>query len=193
MSSKSTKLQNTDQTAQAWHPDGVPGKDAEGRVTLTFRRFYPHSVEHVWRAITDPEQTRNWLGKLDFEPKTGGQITMILDGSDPVNGTETTGEILECRPPNVLEYWIHALEMKNLRVDHHINRWEVSATEGGSVLEFTHTFAEGERQRNSVACGWHAMLELVEDTIEGHQTNWATHSKARIEELYWHYRNLPRD
>ena len=48
--------------------EGVIGKDEQDRITVTFTRTYPHPVEQVWRAITDPEQSRHWLGKLEFDP-----------------------------------------------------------------------------------------------------------------------------
>lgn len=170
--------------------DGVVGKDAEGRVTVTFERHYPHSTDHVWQAITDPKQVRNWLGRLEFEPKIGGKLSMILDGSDP-NGTVTTGEVLVYSPQRVLEYWIHAQDMEVIRSDYHINRWELFDRQGGCTLQFTHTFAPGERARNSVLCGWHAMLEKVDDTIAGRVTDWEHYTRDRLVELYWHYRNKP--
>ena len=183
---------SNDSKTLAYDPDGSVGKDAEGRLTLTFKRYYPHSVQHVWAAIIDPQQNRNWLGKLEFEPKVGGKVCMILDGTDPVDGTQTTGEILNYSPPHELEYWVHALEMETVRVDAHINRWALSDAPDGCVLEFTHTFAEGERARNSIACGWHAMLEQFETTVAGETTDWSTYDRDRMTELYWHYRNKPR-
>lgn len=172
--------------------EGVIGKNAEGLVTVTFTRTYPHPVEHVWQAITDPKVSCHWLGKLDFDPKPGGKFEMILDGSDPIHGTVTRGEVIACDPPNVLEYWFHAQDFDVVRTDRHINRWELSATGDGCLLRFINTFAPDERPRNSILSGWHAMIEMLDKTVAGHQRDWSTYTRNRMSELYWHYRNQPR-
>ena len=171
--------------------DGVIGRDSEGRLFVTFTRHYPHTREHVWAAITDPAQTRNWIGRFDFEPKPGGELSMVLDGSDPENGTVTTGEIVECTPPEVLEYWMFSQDMDQVLSQKHINRWELTAVDGGCELHFTNTFAPGERARNSILCGWHLMIEQVSDTVDGKTTDWEIYTRDRLVELYWHYRNKP--
>jgi uncharacterized protein YndB with AHSA1/START domain len=172
--------------------EGVIGKDEQDRVTVTFTRTYPHPVEQVWRAITDPEQSRHWLGKLAFDPQPGGKFEMILDGSDPIHGTVTHGEVIACDPPHLLEYWFHAQDGDVVRTDRHINRWELRTVDSSCQLRFINTFAPGERARNSILCGWHAMVEMLDETIGGHQRNWSTYTRDRMTELYWHYRNKPR-
>jgi len=184
--------QQSQQPAATLEEEGRIDKDGEGRVTVTFTRNYPHPVEHVWQAITDPEQSRHWLGRLQFEPVPGGKFEMILDGSDPIHGTVTRGEVIACDAPNLLEYWFYAQDMDVVRTDKHINRWELNATSTGCELRFINTFAPDERPRNSILCGWHAMVEMLDETIAGHERDWSTYTRDRMTELYWHYRNKPR-
>lgn len=185
--------QPSSQPASTPEDEGVIGRNAEDLVTVTFTRNYPHPVSHVWRAITDPEQNRHWLGRLSFDPKPGGKLEIILDGSDPIHGTVTRGEIITCEPPHVLEYWFHAQDMDVVRTDRHINRWELVATDTGCQLQFINTFAPQERARNSILCGWHAMMEMLDETVDGHERDWSTYTRERMTELYWFYRNKPRD
>ena len=178
-----------DNTARAYDPDGCLTRDEQGRLTLTFKRYYPHSLPQVWAAITDPKQNQNWLGKFWFEPKVGGKLSMILDGTDPVNGTPTTGTVLSYSPPHILEYQIDALEKGALRVEPHINRWALSEAPDGCLVEFTHVFTGGERAQHSIASGWHSMLEQFETTVAGHTTDWSTYNGDRMTALYSHYKN----
>jgi hypothetical protein len=68
----------------------------------------------------------------------------------------------------------------------------LEAEEGGCELRFSNTFDVGERAANSIVCGWHNCLELLEESIEGRPANWETITRDRVVELYWHYRNKPR-
>ena len=185
---------------QAAHPpastpeaEGVIDRNPEGLVTVTFTRTYPHPVEHVWQAITDPEQNRHWLGRLSFDPTPGGKLEMILDGTDPIHGTVTRGEVIACDAPHLLEYWFHAQDGDVVRTDRHINRWELQATESGCELKFINSFAPDERARNSILCGWHSMIEMLDETVQGLERDWSSYTRDRMTELYWHYRNKPRD
>ncbi len=76
---------------------------AEGRfATLSFRRVYPHSPEHVWEAISTPEGLRGWLlcEHAVIEGHVGGHIEMV---SGPAR-YHSTGRVLAWQPPRLLEY-----------------------------------------------------------------------------------------
>lgn len=39
---------------------------------LHFERRYPHPIEKVWDAITQPERLVAWLGEAEIEREQGG-------------------------------------------------------------------------------------------------------------------------
>ena len=43
----------------------------DGRSLVRFERRYPHSMERVWAALTEPDQLRQWFGEGDIELGAG--------------------------------------------------------------------------------------------------------------------------
>ena len=37
---------------------------------------FPHPVEKVWQALTDPDALREWLMENDFEPRIGKRFVL---------------------------------------------------------------------------------------------------------------------
>ena len=49
--------------------------------TIEFVRIYPHPIERVWRAVTDPAEVAIWFIPPDvWEPETGGRYRFHDDG-----------------------------------------------------------------------------------------------------------------
>lgn len=170
--------------------DGVVSFDAENRPVITFTRHLRHSVERVWRALTEPEEVKQWLdGGLAIDARLGGRIELAPEGTGLGRG-----EIVRYEPPHVLEYWIEVVR-ENAPNNVHLMRYELEAEGDGCVLYFSNTFDKGEtRVPNSVACGWHAYLELFDDFLEGRPIDRSQAvRRERIVELYWHYRDKPRE
>jgi hypothetical protein len=85
------------------------------RHTFRFVRRYPHPVELVWSALTDPEQLTVWLWPCArFEPRLGG-----VGVFNP--GKEITLRVTEFEPPRKLGLG-------------GVIRFTVSVAEGGSEL-----------------------------------------------------------
>ena len=94
--------------------------------TLTFERRYPHSIEHVWSAITTPEGLRGWLlaSEAMVEGRVGGRMEMV---SGPA-GYRSTGSVLAWEPPRVFEYeWNVAPVPEMPRGERAIFRYELTA------------------------------------------------------------------
>jgi uncharacterized protein YndB with AHSA1/START domain len=107
------------------------------RATLVLQRFLRHPPSAVWKAITDPEQMRQWyLTTAVVEGREGGQVDLVT-GQGRVHAT---GRILTWDPPRVYEHeWIVAKEESALRTgEQTIVRWELSPREGGTFLVLTH-------------------------------------------------------
>jgi uncharacterized protein YndB with AHSA1/START domain len=39
--------------------------------SLIFKEYYPHPIEKVWAAVTDPDALSEWLMETDFVPEEG--------------------------------------------------------------------------------------------------------------------------
>ena len=67
-----------------------------GRPAVRFQRIYPHAIERVWAAVTDPDELSHWFPfAVQIDPRPGGTIEF----SDDPNTPPTTGTILVFDPP----------------------------------------------------------------------------------------------
>lgn len=179
------------QTVQK-HADGVIGRDDQGRSVLSFERYLKFPIDRVWRAITDPNEVRGWLRGMDIDARVGGAITLRFPGDKMEAGSSAAkGQITAFEPPFLIEYWTNIVNSQNEKA-RHIMRWQLKEQQDGCLLNFSTTFNLGERASNSIICGWHHCLELLENSLEGRPANWKLFTRDRIEELYWHYRNKQR-
>jgi hypothetical protein len=61
--------------------------DHDGRPAVCFRREYPHPVERLWAAITEPGELAHWFpSNVRMEPKVGGTIEFFGDPNLPESG-----------------------------------------------------------------------------------------------------------
>jgi uncharacterized protein YndB with AHSA1/START domain len=67
-----------------------------GRIVHEMR--YPHPVQAVWHALTDPASLSAWLMPTDFVPAVGRRFT--LDARPEFGFID--GEVLDIRPPHLL-------------------------------------------------------------------------------------------
>lgn len=173
--------------------DGVIGSTDDGRAFLRFERQLDHPVERVWEAISDPAELEQWLAyRVELEPRAGGRFVLHLGGPNNEE-VSTPGQVTIFDPP-------HVLEATGGDQDG-VLRWELRADGSGCLLTFTHTLMPGQRPQNSVLAGWHFLHDQLPDALSGQPADWHTlettrteHGHiARIEEIYWHYRNQQRD
>lgn len=138
-------------------------------VAIRFVRLVAHPPEKVWRAITDPEQLREWfpaVAELDrpagtsvFFGVTDEQRRRYGMVDDPDRAPN--GRILRNEPPWVLEYeWAGE-----------ILTWEITGTAEGSRLVFTNVLTEPDAA-GPPAAGWEAGLEVVEAQMDGTPISW---------------------
>jgi uncharacterized protein YndB with AHSA1/START domain len=72
-----------------------------GRPAVRFIRNYPHPVERVWAAISDPERLGQWFpSQVQIEPRVGGAISFA---GDPYMAN-TRGVVLAYDPPRRLAF-----------------------------------------------------------------------------------------
>src|SRR6478609_854806 len=146
-------------------PKGILVVDDDGEhATLTFRRFYPHRVEHVWDAIATPDGLRGWLmcTHAVIEERVGGRIDMI---SGPTQ-YHSTGRVLAWEPPRVLEYeWNVAPVPEMPRGERAIFRYDLSPDESdheaGTRVVVTYRRITMQTARGFLP-GVHAFLDRLE-------------------------------
>jgi uncharacterized protein YndB with AHSA1/START domain len=65
--------------------------------TVEFVRTYPHPIERVWRAVTDPVEVAIWfIPPTVWEPKTGGRYRFHDDGF--------SGVVQVVEPPRLIRF-----------------------------------------------------------------------------------------
>jgi uncharacterized protein YndB with AHSA1/START domain len=149
----------------------------DGKYVLRFERHLDHPPEKVWRALTEPDQLRQWFPTdIEGERKRGAEIRFVFRENAPRaedmpellehDPEDLSGEFTEFDPPRVLAYtW-----------GEEALRWELESTEDGCRLAFTHTFGErsgiphpaGPKKRAARdASGWEVCLASLEALLDG--------------------------
>lgn len=134
---------------------------AGDRWTLRFTRTFPHPIELVWAAVTEPEHLAVWFPqRIEGERRAGAPLRFVTSGDDEGDGTHQDafeGTMLAFDPPHVMAFsWGEDSMRIELEPD----------DSGGTRLTLTDTFAElGKAARD--AAGWHECLVLLEADLTG--------------------------
>ncbi|GAB2944168.1 SRPBCC family protein [Nonomuraea fastidiosa] len=112
---------------------------ADGRTTLRMQRRLPHPPGKVWRAVTGPEHMAAWF-----------PAEVSIDGDRIAYGFGPGGRITVNDPPRVFAHTWGDDEL----------RWELAPDGDGTLLTFTHTFAD-RHGAASFAAGWHTCLAAL--------------------------------
>lgn len=128
--------------------------EIDGRPAVRFARRFPHPIERVWAAVTDPEGLRHWFpSQVSYEPRVGGEISF---SGDP-NADPTTGRVLVFDPPHRFCFHWSADE---LRFELHAEGPDACTLTLINILE-----AEDAAARN--AAGWHVCLGELAKSLDG--------------------------
>lgn len=75
--------------------------EIDGRPAVRFERTYPHPIDRVWAAVSEPAELVHWFpSRVDLEPKTGGSITF---SGDP-HIKDLPGTVIAYEPPTRLAF-----------------------------------------------------------------------------------------
>jgi len=126
----------------------------DGRPALRFERSFPHPVEKVWSAVTQPAELAHWFpAEVEVDLRKGGKMRFTFtDGVFP----PSEGEVLELDPPRLFEF----------KWGDEVLRAEVEPAGEGALLRFTHFLAEREQGARDAA-GWHVCLGELEKHLAG--------------------------
>jgi uncharacterized protein YndB with AHSA1/START domain len=126
----------------------------DGRPAVRFERRYPHPVERVWGAVTDPAQLAQWFpNTVEVDLREGGRMHFEFpDGEmEPMEGSVT-----ELDPPRRFSFtW----------GDEHLHI-ELEPDGDGCRMRFTHVLSTREQAARDAA-GWHVCLDRLEQLLAG--------------------------
>jgi uncharacterized protein YndB with AHSA1/START domain len=131
--------------------------EVDGRPAVRFERVYPHPVERVWRAVTDPAEMRHWFPSPDVAiDAEAGTITL---GGDPYHPDSRTTKVLVWDPPHRFVFEWETDEL----------RFTLAPHDDGCRLELVNLLStDGAASRN--AAGWEICLGHLDRVVEG---SWA--------------------
>jgi uncharacterized protein YndB with AHSA1/START domain len=127
---------------------------AGDRWTLTFTRTYPHPIELVWAAVTEPEHLAVWFPQTIVGDRRAGAPLRFL--TTPDGGEGFDGTMVDFDPPRAME-----LQWGTDRL-----RIELTPDGDSTRLTLIDTFDElGKAARD--AAGWHECLAVLTASLTG--------------------------
>jgi len=130
---------------------------------LDFERVYPHPVDKVWRALTEPAALAAWLMDNDFVAREGQVFSMWCE--DGAGGTDHYAcTVLALEPPNRM-LWSWVLDGSQREGETFVE-FRLQATDTATRLTVRHS---GDRDRRTVEKfkgGWPAKLDQLGTVLE---------------------------
>jgi uncharacterized protein YndB with AHSA1/START domain len=119
----------------------------DDRPALRFERRLGHSVERVWRAISDPEELARWfVAPVEWTPAAGERFESM----------EQTGEITELEAPHRIAFEWGGEQFV----------FELEPDGDGCLLVFTHVFDDRALGAQHAA-GWEVHFDRLDAHLEG--------------------------
>ena len=161
--------------------------ELDGRPVLRFERRYPHPIERVWGALTQPAQLARWFcgtSEVDIDLVEGGifslrivgppELLELIGGGDPTN----TATILRVQPPLVFEHSFAGDAAS-------FARYELEPDGDGTVLNVTVAVPSREAAvEGNFLIGFHMSLDALGQVLDGVPAPW---TRNRFDELVDYY------
>ena len=138
---------------------------AETRALVVERRL-PHSLDKVWRALTQGPLLEDWLMANDFEPRVGHRFTFRMPPMQGWNGV-TDCEVLTVVPQQELSYTWNASGEEAATGLRTIVKYTLEPVDGGVLLRLEHSGFREQDQRNFMGAkyGWERNLGELERVV----------------------------
>ena len=138
---------------------------ADTRAVVLERRL-PHSLDKVWRAITQSPLLEDWLMANDFEAKVGHRGTFHMPPMPGWNGV-TDYEVLTVVPNAELSYTWNASGDEAADGLKTVVRWTLEAVDGGVLVRMEQSGFREQDQRNFMGAkyGWERNLGELERVV----------------------------
>jgi len=130
--------------------------------TIKKERFYAHSINKVWNAISDQEAISIWFIKADFKAEPGYEYTFTRDA------TTISGKVIEATPVHTLIYTWTVNGTETITTV----KWYLKEENNGTLLTIEHTgienYPEGMMQKmfDSFAGGWDSCIDELEKHLK---------------------------
>jgi uncharacterized protein YndB with AHSA1/START domain len=129
----------------------------DGQPAVRFERRFAHTIEKVWRAVTEPDELAHWFpSQVSGELRLGETLRFAFPGHEL---PETEGEITELDPPRRLAFFWGT----------ELLRFELEPDGDGTLLRLTHVLSSADQAARDAA-GWHVCLERLERALGGEDT-----------------------
>lgn len=127
------------------------------KLELFLDEFYPHPLEKVWRALTDPAALAVWLlMSNDFEPRLGRRFTFRAAPRPDFRGWIEC-EVIALEPPTRMAWsWQSSDVGEPTRVE-----FNLKAVEGGTRLTLAHTGDAPPDMITRVTAGWRLRVQIL--------------------------------
>ena len=120
----------------------------DGRAALRLERRFGHSIERVWRAVTEPESS-----PAGSSPRCRGRPS----AGEEFEAAGAAGRITEFEPPRLIA-WTWDIEGYS---------FELTADGDGCVLVFTHVFNPEYGPDWQHAAGWETYFDRLDAHVAG--------------------------
>jgi uncharacterized protein YndB with AHSA1/START domain len=137
---------------------------------VVVERRVPHSLDKVWRALTQSPLLEDWLMANDFEPRVGHRFTFRMPGMPGWNGV-TDCEVLSVVPNEELSYSWNASGEEAATGIRTVVKWTLEAFDGGVLVRMEQSGFREQDQRNFMGAkyGWERNLGELERVAAGLQ------------------------
>jgi uncharacterized protein YndB with AHSA1/START domain len=127
---------------------------------LRFQEFYPHPIEAVWAALTDPAALAVWLMANDFAPRVGRHFT-FRDAPTPEWRGWIDCEVLTLEPPSRMVWSWRSSD------DGPLTQVEIllRTVGGGTELKLAHTGETDPARSSRYASGWPGKLAALRNLL----------------------------
>lgn len=135
-------------------------------MNITIEEVFPHPIEKVWAAISEPEHLAAWLMKGTFSALTGAHYTFDCGDGDDHWTKIIFGKVLDAQAPHRLQYTWQGENSGAITTV----TWTLKAVEGGTLVKMVH---EGFESFGDVAAtrhrahndGWKQCLWTLRSTL----------------------------
>ena len=133
---------------------------------VVVERRVPHSLDKVWRALTQAPLLESWLMANDFEPVVGHRFTFHMPPMAGWNGV-TDCEVLSVVPREELSYSWNASGEEAATGIRTIVRWTLEPVDGGVLVRMEQSGFREQDQRNFMGAkyGWERNLGQLEAVV----------------------------
>lgn len=158
--------------------------------TLRVERTLPAPVERVWAFLVDPEKRRTWLAGGPMAQAAGGVFELRFQHTE-LSGEEAPEHYAAYRKTHIQKSRVLRIEPPKLLTISWGNEsdtasevtFELTPKGDSTQLVLTHRRLPDRKETVSVASGWHAHLDVLDDVLnerkpQGFWTNLAEAEKA---------------